>query len=104
MARLAGNVSPTVIAACAGFVPLLVSVKTRVVTPPSGMLAAPKVFATVGFVVVTTRHWSAPAGVAFAAVTFAARFVNAAGLPAQLAFAWPAALVRPETVTVQLGV
>jgi hypothetical protein len=42
--------------------------------------------------------------VALVAVTLAAWFVNAAGLPAQLAFTCPAALVSPETVTVQLAV
>src|SRR5438270_645577 len=103
MARPVGKVSPTVIAACAGLVPVFASVKTSVVAAPSAMLAAPKVFATVALVFVTTRHWSAPAGVALVAVTLAARLVKAAGFPTQLAFVCAAALVRPETVTVQLA-
>ena len=92
------------IADCAGLVPPLVSVKTSDVVAVSLIEAAPKVLATAGFARVTTRHWSAPDGVALAAVTLAARFVNAAGLPAQLAFTCVAALVRPATVTVQLAV
>jgi hypothetical protein len=102
--RLAGNVSPRLIADCAGPVPLLVSVKTSVVVALSLMDPAPKVLATVGGVEVTTRHWFVDALVAPAVVTFAARFVKAAGLPAQLAFTCVAALVSPETVTVQLAV
>src|SRR5690349_11619311 len=89
---------------CAGFVPLLVSVNTSVVAAPSAIVPAPKVLATVGLVRVTTRHWSVPPGVAFVAVTLAARLVNAAGLPAQLALVCVAWFVRPESVTVQLAV
>jgi hypothetical protein len=100
--RLVGSVSPSVIADWAGFVPLLVSVKTSVVMAVSLIDAAPKVLATVGFARVTTTHWSVPAGVAFVAVTLAARLVKAAA--GQLAFTWVATLVRPETVTVQLAV
>ena len=56
MARPVGSVSPTVMADCAGFEPVLVSVKTRDVVAPSAIVPAPKVFATVGFAFVTTRH------------------------------------------------
>src|SRR4029077_11821143 len=41
--RPVGSVSPTVMAPCAGFVPLLVSVKTSVVAAPSTNVPAPKV-------------------------------------------------------------
>src|SRR4051812_6132478 len=88
----------------AGFEPLFESVKTTVVAAPSAIVPAPKAFATVALVFVTTRHWSAPPGVALVAVTLAARLVNPAGLPAQLALICVAALVSPETVTVQLAV
>jgi hypothetical protein len=97
-----GSVSPSVIADCAGFVPLLVSVKTSVVVPASLIEAAPKVLATPGFARVTTRHWSVPPGVALVAVTLAARFVKAAA--GQLAFTCVAWFVTPDTVTVQLAV
>ena len=99
-----GSVSPMPMPDCAGFVPWLVIVKTSVVAAPSAMVPAPKVFATFGLCRFTTRHWLAEPLVALVAVTLAARLVNAAGLPAQLAFTWPAALVRPATVTVQLAV
>ncbi len=99
-----GSVSPSVIADCAGFVPLLASVKTSVVVPASLIDAAPNVFAALALARVTARHWSAPPGVALVAVTFAARLVNATGLPAQLALVCVAWLVTPETVTVQLAV
>ncbi len=89
---------------CAGLVPPFESVKTSVVAAPSLIEAAPKVFATPGFARVTTRHWSVAAGVALVAVTLAARFVKAAGLPAQLAFTCVGWLVSPATVTVQLAV
>ncbi len=89
---------------CAGFEPWLASVKTRVVAAPSLIEAAPKVLAALGAMVLTTRHWSAPPGVALVAVTLAARLVNAAGLPAQLALVCVAALVTPASVTVQLAV
>ncbi len=88
----------------AGLLPWFASVKTSVVADPSAMEAAPNVFATVGAIAFTTRHWSDDAFVAPVAVTFAARFVNAAGLPAQLGFTCAAWLPRPETVTVQLAV
>jgi hypothetical protein len=97
-----GSVSPSVIAGCAGLVPWFVSVKTSVVAAPSANEPAPKVLATVGFTRFTTRHWSVPPGVALVAVTLAARLVKAAA--GQLAFTWPAWLVTPETVTVQLAV
>jgi hypothetical protein len=99
-----GSVSPTLIPDCAGFEPLLARVKTSVVVAPSAMEAAPKVFATLGAMAFTTRHWSLEAFVATPVVTLAARFVNAAGLPTQLAFVCPAAFVTPATVTVQLTV
>ena len=51
-----GSVSPTLIADCAGFEPLFVSVKTSVVTAPSTIVPVPKVLATVGAAAVTTRH------------------------------------------------
>jgi hypothetical protein len=87
---------------CAGFVPVFVSVKTSVVVPASAIEAAPKVLAAVGVPAVTTRHWSVEAFVATTGVTLAARFVNAAGLPTQLAFVCVATFVTPATVTVQL--
>ncbi len=96
--------SPRVIADCAGWVPALASVKTRVVAAPSAIEAAPKVFPTLGAAFVTTRHWSDDAFVAPVGTTLAARFVNAAGLPEQLAFTCVAWFVTPETVTVQLAV
>ena len=99
-----GSVSPRLIPERAGFVPVFVSVKTSVVVAASLIAPAPKVLATVGVPAVTTRHWSADAFVAPAAVTDAARFVKAAGLPTQLALVCVAALVRPATVTVQLAV
>ncbi len=89
---------------CAGFVPWLASVKTSVVVPPSATEAAPKVLAIVGLTRLTTRHWSAELFAARVALTFAARLVNAAGLPAQLALVWVAWFVTPATVTVQLAV
>src|SRR5690242_16881388 len=89
---------------CAGFEPWFASVKTRVVDAPSLIDAAPNVLAAFGAMALTTRHWSAPAGVALVAVTLAARFVNAAGLPAQLALVCVARLVTPDTVTMQLAV
>src|SRR5436305_1897622 len=88
----------------AGFDPLFVSVKTSVVVLLSVIDAAPKVFATEGAAVFTTRHWSVDVLVAFVVVTEAERFVNAAGLPLQLELAWVAVLVRPAIVTVQLVV
>jgi len=97
-------VSPRLIPDCAGFVPPLVRVNTSVVVPPSAIETAPKVFATPGFTRLTTRHWSADVFVAPAAVTFAARFVNAAGLPTQLAFTCVATFVSPATVTVHEAV
>src|SRR5256885_1239076 len=119
---------------CAGFEPLLVSVKTTVVAAPSAIEAAPKVFATPGAAmlttrqrssvvvapslieaapkvfaapgvpVVTTRQRSTELFVALVVVTALARLVNAAGLPAQLALACVAWFVSPLTVTVQLAV
>jgi hypothetical protein len=53
---------------------------------------------------VTTRHTSLEVLLAPVAVTLAARLVNAAGLPAQLALVCVGWLVRPESVTVQLAV
>ena len=104
IARPVGSVSPRAMPDWAGFDPLLVSVKTSVVAALSAMEAAPKVFATLGFARLTTRHWSVEAFVMPVVVTEAARLVKAAGLPAQLAFTWVAWLVTPETVTVQLAV
>src|SRR5947207_15401622 len=89
---------------CAGFEPLLVTVKTSGVAAPSAIVPAPKVLATLAAAMFTTRHWSLEALVALVVVTEAARLVNAAGLPAQLALLCAAALVRPLTVTVQLAV
>jgi len=79
-------------------------VKTSAVAAPSAMVPAPNVLATVGLTRFTTRHRSLEPLLMPVVVTEAARFVNAAGLPAQLAFTWPTALVRPATVTVQLAV
>ncbi len=99
-----GSVSPNAMPDCAGCVPPFVRVKTRLVAAVSLMEAAPKVFATLGVALVTTRHWSLEALVAPLAVTFAAALVNAAGLPAQLAFTCVGWLVRPATVTVHEAV
>jgi hypothetical protein len=55
----------------AGFVPVLVSVKTSVVAPPSAIVPAPKVFATDGVPAVTTRHTSAEVLLAPVEVTLA---------------------------------
>ena len=99
-----GSVSPTLIPACAGFVPVFVSVKMSVVVPPSAIETAPKVLATAGTTRFTTRHWSVEVFVALLVVTFADRFVNAAGLPTQLAFVCVAAFVSPATVTVHEAV
>ena len=90
-----------VIGDCAGLVPLLVRVKMRVVVAPSVIAAAPKVLASVGLTLFTDRHWSAPPGVALVAVTLAARLVCAACGQVPV---WPAALVRPLKVTLQLAV
>src|SRR5438874_1364921 len=87
-----------------GFDPLLVSVKTSVVVLLSVIEAAPKVFATEGAAVFTTRHWSVEVLVALVVVTDADRFVKAAGLPEQLELVCVAVLVRPAIVTVQLAV
>jgi len=102
--RPEGSVSPTAMPDCAGFEPEFASVKTSVVVPPSAIDALPKVLATTAFDCVTPRHWSVPPGFALVAVTLAARLVNPAGLPTQLALVWVAALVRPASVTVQLAV
>ncbi len=96
--------SPSAIADCAGFVPPFASVKTIVVAAPSAIDGAPNAFATVGLARVTTRHWSDDAFVTPVPVTFEARLVKAAGLPAQLAFTCVGWLVSPATVTVQLAV
>src|SRR5262245_21465219 len=89
---------------CAGFVPVLVSVKTSVVALPSVIVAAPKVFATVGVPAVTTRQTSVDVLFAPVVVTEAEAFVNAAGFVAQEPLTWPVWFVRPATVTVQLAV
>src|SRR5205085_1969632 len=102
--RPLGSVSPTAMPDCAGAVPGFVSAKTSVVVPVSAMLAAPKVLPTLGVPAVTTRQRSSATLEALVAVTEAARLVNAAGLPAQLALVCVAVLVRPLTVTVQLAV
>jgi hypothetical protein len=102
--RLAGRLSVNPIPDCAGFEPLLVSVKTSVVEAVSLIAPAPNAFVSVAAPAVTTRHASPAPTVAPAAVTFAARFVNAAGRPTQLAFVCVAAFVTPATVTVQLAV
>jgi len=99
-----GSVSPRLIPGCAGFVPVFVSVNTSVVAAPSAMEAAPKVLATAGTTRFTTRHWSVELFVALVVVTFAARFVNAAGLPTHEALVCVAAFVRPATVTVHEAV
>ena len=104
IARPVGSVSPSVIAGCAGLVPLLVSVKTRVVAAPSAMVPAPKVLAAAGLARFTTRHCALEVLAALVVVTLAGAFVNAAGLPAQLALVCVAWFVTPETVTVQLAV
>jgi hypothetical protein len=102
--RLAGRLSVKAIPERAGFVPVFVSVKTSVVEPPSPIAPAVNAFVRVGVPAVTTRHWSADVLVALAVVTDAARFVNAAGLAAQLELVCVAAFVTPATVTVQLAV
>jgi hypothetical protein len=102
--RLAGRLSVKAIPDCAGFEPLLASVKTSVVEPPSTMEAAPNAFVSVGCAAFTTRHWSVEAFAALVAVTLAERFVNAAGFVAQLAFVCAGAFVRPATVTVHEAV
>src|SRR5512134_2249201 len=86
---------------CAGFVPWFVRVKTSVVVAQSAIVAAPKVFAALGTVDVTGKHWFTDVLVAFVVVTLAARFVNAAAghVPTCVG-----SLVRPESVTVQLAV
>jgi hypothetical protein len=82
----------------------LVSVKTSVVEAVSLIAPAPNAFVSVAVPAVTTRHWFVEAFVAPPTVTDAARFVNAAGFPTQLAFVCAAAFVTPATVTVQLAV
>ena len=82
----------------------MVSVNTKLVVAPSLIGLVPKVFATFGLMRFTTKHWSVLVLVAPVVVTLALRLVNAAGLPAQLLLSWPAALVSPATVTVQLAV
>jgi hypothetical protein len=102
--RLDGRLSVNAIADWAGLVPLLASVKTSVVVPPSPMAPIPNALATVGVPEVTTRHWFVEAFVTPPTVTDAARFVNAAGFAAHDAFVCVAAFVTPATVTVQLAV
>ena len=97
----AGSVSPTVMADWAGLVPVLVSVKIKVVAAPSAMVAAPKVLATLGLVLVMLRHWLVAVLVALVVVTLAAKLVWAACGQVPV---WPAVLVRPAKVTVQLAV
>ena len=99
--RPAGKVSPTVIADWAGLVPVLVSVKIRVVVAPSAMEPAPKVLATVGLVLVTLRHWLVAVLVALVVVTLAAKLVWAACGQVPVV---PAVLVKPASVTLQVAV
>ena len=96
-----GRVSPTVIADCAGLLPLLVRVKMRLVVAPSLIEAAAKVLATLGLILLTVRHWSVEVLVAPVVVTLAVRLVWAAigQLPV-----CPGVLVTPATVTVQVVV
>src|ERR1700687_470018 len=93
-----------VIADCAGFVPEFASVKMRLVVAESPIDAVANALVRLGFARVTTRHWSLEVLVAAVVVTEAERLVNAAGLPAQLAFVCVGWFVRPETVIVQLAV
>jgi hypothetical protein len=102
--RFAGRLSVNAIAERAGFVPLLVRVKTSVVEVVSLIAPAEKAFVSVVVPDVTTRHWSLEAFVAPPTVTEAARFVNAAGFAAHDAFVCVAAFVSPATVTVQEAV
>src|SRR5262245_47877832 len=74
-ARPVGSVSPSAMPLCAGFEPLLVSVKTSVVDAPSAIVPAPKVFAADGVPGFTTRHWSVDVLFAFVVVTDADAFV-----------------------------
>ena len=83
---------------------MFVSVNTSVVLEVSLMAAAENVLVRLAVPVVTTRHWFVEAFDAFVAVTEVDRFVNAAGLVAQLAFVCAARFVTPLTVTVQLAV
>ncbi len=99
-----GSVSTKPTPDCAGFVPLLVTVKTSVDVPPWSMVDGENDFASVGLERVTTRHWSVETLFDAVVVTFVAAFVKAAGLPAQLGFTCDAAFVSPESVTVQLAV
>ena len=69
--RLAGSASVNAIPDCAGFVPVLVSVKMSVVDPLSAIETAPNAFVSVGCAAFTTRHWSVEAFVALVVVTFA---------------------------------
>jgi len=82
----------------------LASVKTSVVVAPSAIVPVPKVFATVGAPAVTTRQLAPTPLVRLArALMFAAPFVNAAGLPTQLALVCAARFVTPVTVIVHVG-
>src|SRR6185312_15433 len=98
----AGSVSVKLMPDCAGLVPLLVIVNTSVEVPPASMVDATNAFARLGFARVTTRHWSVAMLLAPIVVTLAAALVKAAA--GQDAFTCVAALVSPETVTVQLAV
>jgi hypothetical protein len=101
--RLDGRLSVNAIPDCAGFDPVFVSVKMSVVDAVSAMPTVPNAFVSVGCAAFTTRHWLVEALLTPATVTEAARFVNAAGFVAQLAFVCAGAFVTPATVTVQLA-
>ena len=84
--RDAGRLSVKAIPDCAGLVPLLVSVSTRLVVAPSLMVAVLQALVRVGATVLTTTHWPVtPLVTLVVPVMLAAALVNAAGLPAQLA-------------------
>jgi hypothetical protein len=103
--RLAGSASVNAIPDCAGFEPLLASVKMSVVDPLSAIETAPNAFVSVGCAAFTTRQLAVTAFVTLVApLMLAAAFVNAAGFAAQLAFVCDARFVTPLTVTVQLAV
>jgi hypothetical protein len=103
--RLAGSASVNAIPDCAGLLPLLASVKTSVVDPPSAIDTAPNAFVSVGCAGFTTRQLApTPFVTLVAPLMLAAAFVKATGRPAQFALVCATWFVTPATVTVQLAV
>src|SRR5512142_3039697 len=94
-----GSVSTNPTFETAGAPAGLVTVNVSVVVPPSAVVVGLKDLLSVGVVDRTARQLALTPLTTFVTATFAAPLVKAAGLPAQLAFTWPAPFVT-LTVTV----